>query len=87
MHRPILITVASGFLGAKLLGRCWRHPIVTPDQVLAFAQGTVGDPAPLAAELGRAPLTIEAGLRRLFNRSAWQTLGRPAMTKDLIGGR
>jgi NADH dehydrogenase len=72
LHLPLSLVLA----GARLMGRIWTHPPVVPDQVLAFAQDTEGDPEPAARDLGFAPVGMAQGLRTLFQRTPWRQMGQ-----------
>jgi len=71
-RRPVPIPLKLIFWGAVALGKVWRHPVVTPDQVLGFAQDTTGDPGSLTTDLGVTPRGMEQGMAALFGRSDWR---------------
>ena len=71
-RRPLHIPLKLIFWGAVALGKVWRHPVVTPDQVLGFAQDTTGDPSPLATDLDVIPRGMAQGMEALFSRTDWR---------------
>ena len=71
-RRPLRIPLKLIFWGAVALGKVWRHPVVTPDQVLGFAQDTTGDPSALTTDLGVTPRGMEQGMEALFSRTDWR---------------
>ena len=71
-RRPLHIPLKLIFWGAVALGKVWRHPVVTPDQVLGFAQDTTGDPGSLTTDLGVTPRGMEQGMEALFTRTDWR---------------
>lgn len=70
-RRVIHVPGRLALLGARLLGRFQRHPVITPDQVMAFLQDTVADPTPAMRELGFDPRPVEVALAELFARGAF----------------
>ena len=75
-RRPLHIPQQLCFRGAQLLGMLQTHPVVTPDQVLAFAQDTAGDFEPATRDLDYRPVSMEVGLERLFARTPWHCMGQ-----------
>ena len=73
---PLHLPLKLCFWGAQLLGMLQTHPVVTPDQVLAFAQDTDGDWQDAARDLDYAPVTMEQGLELLFGRTPWHCMGQ-----------
>ncbi len=71
-RRPLRIPLRLIFWGAVVMGKFWQHPVVTPDQVLGFAQDTTGDPTTVTTDLGVEPRGMEAGMQALFGRTEWQ---------------
>ena len=75
-RRPLHIPQQLCFWGAQLLGMVQTHPLVTPDQVLAFAQDTAGDYENATEDLDYRPVSMEQGLARLFGRTPWHCMGQ-----------
>ena len=75
-RRPVHVPMKLCFWGAQVLGMLQTHPVVTPDQVLAFAQDTAGDFKPAARDLDYEPVSMEVGLARLFSRTPWHCMGQ-----------
>ena len=75
-RRALHIPQRLCFWGAQALGMIQTHPLVTPDQVLAFAQDTAGDFEPATRDLDYAPVSMEQGLQRLFSRTPWHCMGQ-----------
>ena len=75
-RRPLHVPQRLCFWGAQLLGTLQTHPVVTPDQVLAFAQDTAGDTSAATRDLDYRPVTMEQGLERLFTRTPWRCMGQ-----------
>jgi nucleoside-diphosphate-sugar epimerase len=63
MHVP----VGLARVGARCLGALMKHPPVTVDQVLAFAQDTQADIEPARRDLDFRPRPLEPGLSDLFS--------------------
>lgn len=62
------VPVGLAKFGARVLGRAMKHPPVTVDQVLAFAQDTEADIGPARRDLGFNPGPVEEGLAELLPR-------------------
>ena len=67
-RRIIHLPVGLSRFGARLMGKAMKHPPVTVDQVLAFAQDTCADIDPARRDLDFTPRTIESGLAQLLPR-------------------
>lgn len=67
-RRILHVPGALALLGARLLGRLWRHPPITVDQVMGFLQDSVADPQPARELLGFEPRPVDLGLETLFAR-------------------
>jgi len=83
-RRPLHLPLEPCVAGARVLGRIWEHPPVVPDQVLAFAQDTVGDLDPPRRDLQWSPRGLDEGLDALFARTTWRRMG--SLPRQSLGG-
>ena len=74
-RRTVHVPLGLCELGARMTGKVMKHPPVTVDQVLAFAQDTRADIGPARRDLGFTPRDIEAGLADLLPRMVPRSSG------------